>query len=41
MRELWAPFDEYYLRKAEVTARMALADSNPDKAEALHMLALE
>lgn len=35
------PSDEYYLRQAEVTARMALAESDPDKAEALHVLALK
>jgi hypothetical protein len=34
------PSDEYYLRQAEVTARMALAESDPNKAGALRMLAL-
>jgi hypothetical protein len=34
------PSDEYYLLQAEVTARMALAESDPHKAEALHLLAL-
>jgi hypothetical protein len=38
MRELWVPSN---LRQAEVTARMALAESDPDKTEALHMLALK
>jgi hypothetical protein len=41
MRELWVPSNGYYLREAEVTARMALAESDPDKTEALHMLALK
>jgi hypothetical protein len=35
------PTVEYYTRQAEVTARMALAESEPEKAEALHVLALQ
>jgi hypothetical protein len=35
------PTADYYLRQAEVTARMALAESDPAKAEALHVLALK
>lgn len=33
--------DEYYLRQAEVTAGMAAAESDPERAEALHVLALK
>jgi len=32
---------EYHLRQAEVVARLALAESDPEKAAALHLLALE
>ncbi|MDH2352569.1 hypothetical protein QCM80_18195 [Bradyrhizobium sp. SSUT112] len=32
---------EYYLRQAEIASRMALAESNPEKARALHVLALD
>ena len=35
------PSDEYYLRQAKVTAHMALTESDPVKAEALHVLALK
>jgi hypothetical protein len=35
------PSAEYYLRQAEVAARLALAESEPTKAAALHLLALE
>ena len=32
---------EYYLRQAEVASRFALAESDPKKAQAMHILALE
>ena len=32
---------EYHLRQAEIVARLALAESAPEKAAALHLLALE
>jgi hypothetical protein len=32
---------QYHLRQAEVVARLALAESDPEKAAALHVLALE
>jgi hypothetical protein len=32
---------EYYLRQAETAARLALAESDPAKARAMHILALE
>jgi hypothetical protein len=35
------PSAEYHLRQAEVAARLALAESEPAKAAALHLLALE
>ena len=35
------PSAEYYLKQAELAARLALAESNPDKARALHVLALD
>ncbi|MHC2257145.1 hypothetical protein ACVILK_006837 [Bradyrhizobium embrapense] len=35
------PSAEYHLRQAELAARLALAETKPDKASALHVLALE
>jgi hypothetical protein len=35
------PSSDYYLRQAELAARLVLAEPNPDKASALQMLALE
>ncbi len=32
---------EYYLKQAEIASRMALAESDPERAKALHVLALE
>ncbi|MCK1711616.1 MULTISPECIES: hypothetical protein [unclassified Bradyrhizobium] len=32
---------DYYLRQAEVASRFALAESDPEKAQAMHILALE
>jgi hypothetical protein len=32
---------EYHLRQAEIVARLALAESAPEKVAALHLLALE
>jgi hypothetical protein len=32
---------EYYLKQAETAARLALAESDPAKAQAMHILALE
>ena len=32
---------EYHLRQAQVVARLALAESDPEKAAALHLFALE
>ena len=32
---------QYHLKQAEVAARMALAEPDPEKAAALHVLALE
>ncbi len=35
------PSAEYHLRQAELAARLALAEAEPSKAAALHVLALE
>lgn len=35
------PTTEYYLKQAEIASRMALAESDPEKAKAMHILALE
>jgi hypothetical protein len=35
------PTAEYYLKQAEIAARMALAESDAEKARAIHILALE
>ncbi|QIG96789.1 hypothetical protein [Bradyrhizobium sp. 6(2017)] len=35
------PSAEYYLKQAETASRMALAESNPVKMRAMHLLALE
>lgn len=32
---------EYYLKQAEIASRMALAEFDPEKAKAMHILALE
>ncbi|MCK1679539.1 hypothetical protein IVA87_08705 [Bradyrhizobium sp. 147] len=34
------PTAEYYLKQAEIAARMALAEPDPEKARAMHILAL-
>jgi hypothetical protein len=35
------PSSEYYLKQAQLAAHLALVESNPDKARALHVLALD
>lgn len=35
------PSSEYHLKQAQVAARLALVESNPEKAKALHLLAME
>ena len=35
------PSAEYYIKQAELAARLAVAQSDPEKARALHILALE
>ena len=35
------PSAEYYVRQAELAARLALAESDPEKARVMHILALE
>jgi hypothetical protein len=35
------PSAEYYLKQAELAARLALAESDPEKVRAMHILALE
>jgi hypothetical protein len=35
------PSSDYYLKQAELAARLALTESDPHKARALHVLALE
>ena len=35
------PSAEYYVKQAELAARLALAESDPEKARAMHILALE
>ncbi|WFU46015.1 hypothetical protein QA640_45415 (plasmid) [Bradyrhizobium sp. CB82] len=35
------PSADYYLKQAELAARLALAESDPEKAQALHILALQ
>ena len=35
------PSAEYYLKQAELAARLALAESDPEKAQAMHILTLE
>jgi hypothetical protein len=35
------PSSEYYVKQAELAARLALAESDPLKARVLHILALE
>jgi hypothetical protein len=35
------PSIDYYLKQAELAARLALAESDPDKAKALHVLVLD
>jgi hypothetical protein len=39
--ECFVPSAEYHLRQAEIAAGLALAQSDPDKAAALNLLALE
>ncbi|WP_167771165.1 hypothetical protein [Bradyrhizobium niftali] len=34
------PTAEYYLKQAEIASRMALAEADPEKARAMHILAL-
>jgi hypothetical protein len=38
--ETIVPTAEYYLKQAEIASRMALAESDPEKARAMHILAL-
>jgi hypothetical protein len=35
------PASEYYVKQAELAARLALVESDPEKARAMHILALE
>ena len=35
------PSSEYYLKQAQLAARLALAEADPEKARALNVLALE
>jgi hypothetical protein len=35
------PSAEYYLKQAELAARLALAESDPEIIQAMHILALE
>ena len=35
------PGSEYYLKQAQLAAHLALVESNPEKARALHILALD
>jgi hypothetical protein len=35
------PSAEYFVKQAELAARLALAESDPEKARAMHILALE
>ena len=35
------PSAEYYLKQAQLAAQFALAESDPEKAQAMHVLALE
>jgi hypothetical protein len=39
--EKCVPSSDYYLKQAQLAARLALAESNPDKARALNVLALQ
>lgn len=42
--ELWGstvPTAEYYLKQAEIASRMALAEPDPEKARAMHIMALD
>lgn len=35
------PSQQYYLKQAQLAAQLALAESDPEKAQALHLLALD
>jgi hypothetical protein len=35
------PTAEYFIKQAEIAGRMALAEPDPEKARAMHILALE
>ena len=35
------PTAEYYLKQAEIASRIALTDPNPEKARAMHIVALD
>ena len=35
------PTAEYYLKQAEIASRMALAEPDPEKARAMHIMALD
>lgn len=35
------PAAEYYLKQAEIASRMALAEPDPEKARAMHIMALD
>lgn len=39
--ELPVPSAEFYLKQAEIASRMALIESDPGKAQAMHLLALD
>ena len=39
--ECGVPSADYFLKQAEIAARMALAEPDPAKARAMHILALE
>jgi len=38
--ETIVPTAEYYLKQAEIASRLALAEPDPEKARAMHILAL-
>ncbi|TYO60899.1 hypothetical protein FXV83_41205 [Bradyrhizobium hipponense] len=38
---LSVPSADYYLKQAEIASRLALAEPDPEKARAMHVLALE
>jgi len=41
MRGSAVPTAEYYFKQAEIASRMALAEPDPQKARAMHLMALD